>query len=151
VVATAGNVPGSLRSGRLIPAVPHFKRYPTEMHRSLLRLSLLVAFASGLIYLCGYALQSPVYRYDCPASNVFSEADALRFSTRALEDAGIATVTMQPVSFRHESDFDQNQVDRFFARNIYRPNDGYVMWDIRYTVHLKHNGDTIDCTVSKHK
>ena len=35
VVATAGNVPGSLRSGRLFPAVPHFKRAPCKAWRFL--------------------------------------------------------------------------------------------------------------------
>ena len=44
VVATADNGASSLRSGRLIPAVPHFRRYadrtrsdPAQLKRSLYR------------------------------------------------------------------------------------------------------------------
>ena len=118
----------------------------------MLKWSLLTAaIAVSLIVACCMALQSPVYHYPFHTTGPFSEADALRLSSRALDDAGLATPAMAPLPYRYESNFREQDKNRFFARNTITPDNGYVMWSVRYTVHLKRGDDEVQCTVSKNK
>ncbi len=80
---------------------------------------------------------------------VLDEALAISLSRNTLIRSGIEVSKMAPVPYGDDP-------KKFFARNLYDPNSGYVLWDeigegasSKYSVSIRKKGDKIYCAAEK--
>jgi hypothetical protein len=98
---------------------------------------------------------SHVYRIPIDKSAPFAESIALTISLQAHSAAGFAASQVEPVCY-----WDCGRPEKYFARNSSNTESGYTLWRIKestapgtyhLSVHLKRQGATVECEVSRVK